>query len=125
MAIGRIGCFFTGCCYGVHTHITWLGINFGDGLLRFPTQLIEMVFCLILFGYLFYKQQKKKENLIQGILFKELVLYYFTFRFIIEFIRDTNKNIIGLSIYQIICLLGIIFIAITISKIVRGGKINE
>lgn len=107
MAIGRIGCFLTGCCYGIETTLP-IGVNFGDGIYRIPTQLIEMVFCLILFIYLLYKQLNDK-NLIPGILFQKLVLYYFIFRFFIEFIRDTEKNILFLSIYQVICLIGIIF----------------
>lgn len=107
MAIGRIGCFLTGCCYGIETTLP-IGVNFGDGISRIPTQLIEMIFCLILFGYLLYKQLKEKD-LIPGILFQQLVLYYFVFRFFIEFIRGTEKNILFLSIYQVICLIGIIF----------------
>ena len=114
MAIGRIGCFLTGCCYGIATKLP-IGVNFGDGIKRIPTQLIELVFCLILFAYLFYKQKKKKD-LIPGILFKELVLYYLSFRFLIEFIRATEKNILFLSIYQIICIFGVIFIIIKIRK---------
>ena len=114
MAVGRIGCFLTGCCYGIETNLP-IGINFGDGINRIPTQIIEIIFCLILFIYLSYKQKKDK-NLVPGILFKKLVLYYFIFRFFIEFIRGTSKNILFLSIYQIICLLGIVFMIIKIKK---------
>ena len=114
MGIGRIGCFLTGCCYGIETKLP-IGVDFGDGALRYPTQLIEMIFCLILFIYLYYKQKTKKE-LFPGILFKELVLYYFIFRFFIEFIRGTEKNIAYLSIYQVICLIGI---TLYIFKIIR------
>ena len=116
MAIGRIGCFLTGCCFGIETSLP-IGVNFGDGVTRIPTQLIEMFFCIILFGYLLY-MQKCKKDLIPGILFKELVLYYFVFRFFIEFIRGTSKNILFLSIYQVICLLGIIYII----KIIKNEK---
>lgn len=108
MAIGRIGCFLTGCCYGIKTNLP-IGIDFGDGVKRLPTQVIEIAFCLILFGYLFYKQKYKK-NLIPGILFKELVFYYFIFRFLIEFVRGTEKNIFCFSIYQIVCFAGVILI---------------
>lgn len=114
MAIGRIGCFFSGCCYGIETTLS-IGINFGDGINRIPTQLIESIFCLGLFGYLLYKQKYIK-NLMPGILFKELVLDYFIFRFLIEFIRGTSKNILFLSIYQVICLLGTIYIIFKIKK---------
>lgn len=119
MAVGRIGCFLTGCCYGIETSLP-IGVDFGDGISRIPTQLIEVIFCLILFGYLFYKQKTDK-NLIPGILFKELVLDYFVFRFLIEFIRETNKNILFLSIYQVICLIGIIYMTIQIKR----SKENE
>lgn len=114
MAVGRIGCFLSGCCYGIPTNLP-IGIDFGDGVARIPTQLIEMFFCLGLFAYLFYNQKTKKE-LVPGILFKKLVLYYFIFRFLIEFIRDTQKNIIFLSIYQLICLIGVIIMYIKIKK---------
>lgn len=114
MGIGRIGCFLTGCCYGIKTSLP-IGVDFGDGVSRIPTQLIEMIFCFILFIYLFYKQ-RKNNKLIPGILFNELVLYYFTFRFLIEFIRDTQKNILFLSIYQIISIIGIVYILIRIRK---------
>lgn len=114
MAIGRIGCFLTGCCFGIETALP-IGVNFGDGVSRIPTQLIEMTFCLLLFGYLFYKQKSKKE-LQPGILFYDLILYYFVFRFFIEFIRDTEKIILFLSIYQIISILGIVYIIFKIKK---------
>lgn len=123
MAIGRVGCFLTGCCYGIETKLP-IGIDFGDGITRIPTQIIEIIFCLILFAYLLYKQKTDKE-LVPGILFKKLVLYYFIFRFIIEFIRGTNKNILFLSIYQIICLLGIIFIIKKIKKEKELWKIKK
>lgn len=119
MAIGRIGCFLTGCCYGIETNLP-IGVDFGDGVSRIPTQLIEMIFCFILFIYLFYKQQTKKE-LMPGILFKELVIYYFVFRFLIEFLRVTEKNILFLSIYQIISILGIIYMIFKIKREKKYG----
>ena len=114
MAIGRIGCFCSGCCYGIETNLP-MGIDFGDGVNRIPTQLIEMFFCLGLFIYFFYKQKNDK-NLVPGILFKQLVLYYFVFRFFIEFVRATSKTIMFLSIYQIVCLAAIIVIGIKMRR---------
>ena len=114
MGIGRIGCFLTGCCYGIKTSLP-IGVDFGDGIPRIPTQLIEMMFCLILFVYFFYKQKKNEENS-PGILFQKFVFYYFVFRFFIEFIRDTEKNILFFSIYQVICFIGAIYMIIKIRK---------
>ena len=118
MGIGRIGCFLTGCCAGIKTNLK-IGVDFGDGVNRIPTQLIEMIFCFILFIYLFYKQ-KNDENLLPGILFQKLVLYYFIFRFFIEFIRATEKNILFLSIYQLISIIGIIYIIFKMRKERKG-----
>lgn len=123
MAVGRIGCFLSGCCYGTETSLP-IGINFGDGTNRIPTQLIEMTFCIFLFIYLLVRQ-KNYDQLMPGILFKELVLSYFGFRFVIEFIRDTNKNILFMSIYQVICLLGIAFMMIQIHNEKKSIKINK
>jgi len=49
-AVGRIGCFLHGCCYGGPT-TAWWGITFpvlGDGLARHPTQLMEAAFLALL-----------------------------------------------------------------------------
>ncbi len=47
---GRIGCFLAGCSYGVATRLPW-GVDFGDGVLRNPTQLYEALFVLAIFVY--------------------------------------------------------------------------
>src|SRR5437870_5268547 len=43
LAVGRWGCFFNGCCYGLETSLPW-GVDFGDGVRRHPTQVYESVF---------------------------------------------------------------------------------
>lgn len=50
LAVGRIGCFFAGCCGGPPTASRW-GVWCSDqhvGARRVPTQLMESLFCLIL-----------------------------------------------------------------------------
>lgn len=107
MAIGRIGCFFGGCCYGIESPKI-LGVNFGDGIFRYPTQLYEIVFDLVLF--VVFLNIKKKFQLKPGILFRYLLNSYLIFRFFIEFIRQSDKIVFGISYYQIICILCVIFI---------------
>jgi len=49
VAIGRIGCFFAGCCGGPPTAARW-GVWCSDqhvGARRVPTQLMESLFCLL------------------------------------------------------------------------------
>ncbi|MCA9081635.1 MAG: prolipoprotein diacylglyceryl transferase, partial [Planctomycetaceae bacterium] len=45
IAIGRLACFQGGCCFGTPTALPW-GFDFGDGILRHPTQLYESLFHL-------------------------------------------------------------------------------
>lgn len=49
-AIARIGCFLTGLddqTHGVATALPW-GVDFGDGVVRHPTQLYEAVYVIVL-----------------------------------------------------------------------------
>ncbi len=101
MAVGRIGCFFGGCCYGTESPEI-LGFDFGDGVFRYPTQLYELVFDLVLFIFLLYL--KKTKVLQPGILFRYLISAYLIFRFFLEFIRESDRLFFGISYYQLICL---------------------
>ncbi|MFZ2537857.1 MAG: prolipoprotein diacylglyceryl transferase family protein [Oscillospiraceae bacterium] len=107
MAIGRLGCFFAGCCYGIESP-KLLGVNFGDGIYRYPTQLYELAFDLGLFLCFLYL--KKRTELKPGILFRYLIISYLSFRFFLEFIRESDRIILGISYYQMICLASVIFI---------------
>ncbi|MDD5031659.1 MAG: prolipoprotein diacylglyceryl transferase [Patescibacteria group bacterium] len=107
VAIGRLGCFFRGCCYGKETFLPW-GVNFGDGILRHPTQLYESLFMLIMFFYL--EKIKDREDLKPGQLFKMLMISYFIFRFFVEFIRVEPVIFAGLTIFQIISIGVIIYL---------------
>jgi phosphatidylglycerol---prolipoprotein diacylglyceryl transferase len=106
LAIGRIGCFLQGCCYGIATTLPW-GINFGDGIHRHPTQIYESLFWLIMF---FYLQKKKNEKPKPGELFQLLLVDYFIFRFFLEFIKFEPKIILNLTIYQIIAIIALVYL---------------
>lgn len=116
MAIGRFGCFFGGCCYGKPS--SW-GFDFGDGLLRLPTQLFEAFFHACAFIVMVRLKGRVKTP---GILFKIYVLVYFTFRFFMEFIRETPVLWMGMTIYQIICALGVLYITALIVKIKKDKR---
>lgn len=107
VAIGRIGCFLTGCCYGKPTGLPW-GVNFGDGILRHPTQIYESLFMLAMFIYL--EKIKNRKDIQPGQLLKILMVSYFTFRFFIEFIRVQDVALFGLTGFQIVSLLAIIYL---------------
>lgn len=119
IAIGRLGCFFNGCCYGI---VAPFGVNFGDGQIRLPTQLFESAFNLIAFVILHRIRDRVKTP---GVLFKAYLLAYFVFRFANEFVRVNPHIWYGLTIYQIICAGGIVLMGLTLFGRVRFGQSTE
>ena len=107
--IGRIGCFLSGInefTYGNETASIY-GMNLGDGILRHPTSLYELVFLILLFFVL--KQIQNKIVLKNGDLFKWFMTSYFTFRFFIEFLKPNVFYTFGLSSIQILCIICLIY----------------
>ena len=88
--IGRVGCFFAGCCYG-----RLVGEHF-----RHPTQLYEATFLLLLAAVAAHVQHR---HFLSGL---RLYLFaYPTFRFAIEFLRaDDRGSLYSLSTSQWISL---------------------
>lgn len=119
LAIGRVGCFLNGCCYGIPA--SW-GIDFGDGLLRLPTQLFEVAFQLTAFVLLHHFKDKVHT---QGLLFKIYVSSYFLFRFFLEFIRVNPIYWQGLTLYQLLCLAGIVWMAVLMVRQKRVHPTRE
>jgi len=86
-AIGRIGCFLHGCCYGIITNVPW-AINFpslGDNFLRHPTQLYEAFSYFIILLCLYFYSNKAK--LRDGSLFLIGSIIQSFARFFIEYFR--------------------------------------
>lgn len=94
-AIGRLGCFAAGCCYGKPTHHFW-GVTFTNPLAKAvvgtplnealePTQLIESAAELTIFFLLTWMFKRKKFD---GQIFGAYLFLYGIARFLIEFLRD-------------------------------------
>ena len=85
-ALGRLGCFFGGCCYG-------RTISFGTfGEHRFPTPLLEAAGELCIFVYL--KQIAACRNLQAGQIAAKWMMFYGGLRFALEFTRgDIRGNL--------------------------------
>lgn len=87
-SLGRVGCFFAGCCYGKQTD-SWLGVKFPNlSEPVYPTQLYEAAFLLILFAVCSYLLLKKnfRHNM------TVYLIGYGIFRFLIEFIRGDDRG---------------------------------
>ncbi len=107
--IGRIGCFLAGIhdgTYGNPTELPW-GIDFGDGIIRHPTQLYDMFFVLI-FGASLLAFKQKMANY-PGLLFKFYLSGYLLWRLAIDSIKPIPYNYgMGLSGIQCVCILALI-----------------
>ncbi|CAM1352465.1 Prolipoprotein diacylglyceryl transferase (fragment) [Tenacibaculum ascidiaceicola] len=102
--IGRIGCFLSGTnefTYGIET-TSFLGMDLGDGVLRHPVALYELVFLIGVFFCL--KIIQERHTLQSGEFFKFFMLAYFGFRFCIEFLKPNTFFVLGLSTIQILCI---------------------
>ncbi|WP_010681331.1 prolipoprotein diacylglyceryl transferase [Acetivibrio cellulolyticus] len=106
MAVGRLGCLFRGCCYGQPTNLPW-GMDFGDHITRHPTQIYEMIFDILL---VFFLRWKKNKGVEPGELFKIFLNCYLSFRFLLEFIRVEKISLIGLTDFQLLCVISLIYI---------------
>ncbi len=115
-AIGRLGCFSAGCCYGKTCDLP-IAVTFHDqfahgvvgvplGVPLYPTQLISSVSLLVIFlitRYVVYPRRKVK-----GQVFWAYVLLYSLARFCIEFLRgDLDRGFVvdWLSTSQFIALI--------------------
>lgn len=117
--IGRIGCFLIGVnefTYGIETTAIF-GMDLGDGFLRHPIALYEVVFLVLLF-FLFIKLQKKSFFSESGDYFKLFMVIYFSFRFGIEFIKPNTFLFLGLSSIQYLCLICLLYYQKFILKLI-------
>jgi len=96
VGIGRVGCFHAGCCHGTPTELSW-GVDFGDGVLRHPTQLYEAAFHLAIAALLAWLAG---QALLRGQLVKLYIICYLLYRFVTEWIRPEPQVFGGLTGYQ-------------------------
>jgi phosphatidylglycerol:prolipoprotein diacylglycerol transferase len=108
-AIGRVGCFSAGCCWGEPTS-SWLGVHFTERASELtgvpvdtalvPTQLIEAGANLLIFALLMWLWRRRA---FPGQVIYAYLIIYSVARFIIEFWRaDPRGQILGLSTSQFI-----------------------
>lgn len=98
VAIGRLGCFHAGCCFGTPTNAPW-GVVFPaiDALPRHPTQLYESTFhaCAAIGLWVLIKRGVFRGNLI-----KLYIMTYAAYRFLTEMVRPEPRMLAGLTAYQ-------------------------
>ena len=111
-AIGRIGCFSAGCCWGVPAHVPW-AVTFHNpqaaeltgvplGIPLHPSQLYESVADALIFLFLYLRIGRAHAA---GAIFGWYLALYSAARFVIEFFRFHEQGLhLGLSYTQWISL---------------------
>jgi phosphatidylglycerol:prolipoprotein diacylglycerol transferase len=112
--IGRLGCFFAGCCFGRATDVPW-AVTFTSEYARqnvgtplnislHPTQLYEAGAELLILGLLLLLERRGRS--FPGRTFWSYMLVYGITRFIIEFYRGDARGMVGaLSTSQFVSVL--------------------
>lgn len=101
-AIGRMGCFMAGCCFGKPADLPW-AVTFTDavaaansgtplGVPLHPTQLYEAGAELVIFGLLLVSERRGRG--FAGRTFWTYVLLYAVSRFVIEIYRDDPRGMV-------------------------------
>ena len=123
---GRIGCFLSGCCYGIEcgfgVYFKYSSAPGCQDVKRFPVQLIEALILLVIFLVLLWQYDKKNKT---GKFIFKLYLFLYSFcRFFLEFFRgDDYRGFIGFfSTSQII---SIIIFVIVLLWTIRDIKIKN
>lgn len=94
-SVGRIGCFFAGCCYGKTCDLPF-AIQFNHpktlapmGVHLHPTQIYMVLSNLTIFLILIFLLKRKRFN---GQVFLSYLMIYSVFRFLIEFFRGDARG---------------------------------
>ena len=130
-AIGRLGCFMAGCCYGQPSDVSWAVTFTSRHCLApintplHPTQLYSAFTNLAIFGILLIFSRR---NQVPGRIFWTYVLLYGVTRSIIESLRGDFRGaeVFGLlSISQTLGLAGAVVAIIMLALMSRRASISE
>jgi phosphatidylglycerol:prolipoprotein diacylglycerol transferase len=101
LAVGRLGCFFSGLSDGTHgapTALPW-GMDLGDGVARHPVTLYEAAVALLLLAI--------PAGPRSGDRFRRWVAAYLGWRLLTEPLKPQPVVLAGLTTLQLACLLGL------------------
>jgi phosphatidylglycerol:prolipoprotein diacylglycerol transferase len=122
-AIGRLGCFAAGCCWGRECDLPW-GVRFRSDFAApvpldktlHPVQLYESAANFLLFALLYRLSDRPHRP---GQIIGLYLICYSSIRFVIEFFRNHEQALVlGLSLTQWISL-GLLMLGATITSNIR------
>jgi len=134
-AIGRLGCFCAGCCYGRPADVPW-AVTFRDAYASrtvgtpldtplHPTEIYESLACLAIFFILAAMARRKRFD---GQVTLAYVILYAVVRFVIEFYRGdaVRGSVFGgtLSTSQFIALLMVLAAAVALPYVSKRNRVT-
>jgi len=126
MIIGRLGCFSAGIyepTFGVASSLPW-AIDLGDGILRHPVALYEILFLILLWVSLYNLERYTILNM--GVRFKLFMIAYLAFRFVLEFIKPVHPVVWSITTIQLACAAGLVYYYRTLALLFYNpGKLAE
>ncbi len=116
-AIGRWGCFFAGCCYGVRTDVPW-AITFTDpkslaplNIPLHPTQIYLSLNALVIFAVLLWLLRRKTFD---GQVLWTYGILYSIGRFIIEYFRGDDRGFAVDDLFSTSQFIGLFFLGLSL-----------
>lgn len=120
----RLGNLMNSEIYGSITNLPWGFIFVNDGQTEpmHPTQIYEMIYCLVTFAvcyWLYWKKEAYKKN---GLIFGVFLIGIFFTRFLLEFIKNDQEEFEANMLLNMGQILSIPFILFGIYLIIRALK---
>ena len=107
-ALGRIGCFLNGCCYGRPADGAWCGMAYPPasepgrlfaGVPLYPVQLLESACLLVIWLLLLHAYPRRRKD---GAVFALYLVLYPPCRFLLEYLRgDSRQSWFVLDVAQV------------------------
>jgi len=123
IAVGRLGCFFSGLpdyTYGTPTSLPW-GVDFGDGIARHPVQIYESA-AMLLFLLVYLRTIARGSAFVRANGFYLFTGCYAFQRFVWEFFKP-YKTIAGpFNLFHFVC---IVLIAYSLSMLRRNNELRH
>jgi prolipoprotein diacylglyceryl transferase len=129
-ALIRLGNLFNSEIFGHETTLPW-GFKFvrdtehlvnGVAVPRHPTQIYESLFCVFLLVLLYLMWSRTKEKTPTGQLFGLFVVLLFTFRFLVEFLKEDQSDFEQGMVLNMGQILSIPLIFMGLWVLLRAGK---
>lgn len=124
-AIGRWGCFFSGCCYGIKTDVPW-AVIFSDpgslaprGVPLHPAQIYLSINAVVIFLILLWLRKRKSFH---GQIIWTYGVLYSIGRFIIEYFRGDDRGIAVEGLFSTSQFIGVLILGVSVFMLIAMSR---